>query len=180
MSSLAAKRAQLGEGFYQAYFQTSGVADAELSHDVRSTVRRFLYSASGDAPPVSEGRGLVIPEGRGILDIMAEPARLPDWLTEADIESYVETFAKTGFTGDPAGTRSIDLSWELMAPCQGARVSTPALYVAGERDVVVGFPGVRARIQHLSAFVPNLRRTILFLAAATGLSRSRQPRSIAR
>src|SRR4029077_20264177 len=36
--------------FYQLYFQTPGVAEAELERDVRATIARLLYSASGDAP----------------------------------------------------------------------------------------------------------------------------------
>src|ERR671925_1622253 len=36
--------------FYQLYFQAPGVAEAELERDVRATIRRLLYSASGDAP----------------------------------------------------------------------------------------------------------------------------------
>src|SRR5262245_22992009 len=36
--------------FYQLYFQTPGVAEAELERDVRLTIRRVLYSASGDRP----------------------------------------------------------------------------------------------------------------------------------
>jgi len=33
--------------FYQLYFQTLGVAEAELERDPRDTIRRILYSASG-------------------------------------------------------------------------------------------------------------------------------------
>ena len=36
--------------FYQLYFQTPGVAEAEFERDVRMTLRRLLYSVSGDAP----------------------------------------------------------------------------------------------------------------------------------
>ena len=35
--------------FYQLYFQSPGVAEAELESDVRGTVRSVLYSISGDA-----------------------------------------------------------------------------------------------------------------------------------
>src|SRR5438477_7300732 len=38
------------ELFYQLYFQTPGVAEAELEHDIRLTMRTYLYSLSGDAP----------------------------------------------------------------------------------------------------------------------------------
>ena len=48
-----------------------------------------------------------------------------------------------------------------MAPFAGARVTVPALYVAGERDLVVGFPGAADLIANLAKFVPALRRTAI-------------------
>jgi pimeloyl-ACP methyl ester carboxylesterase len=36
--------------FYHLYFQAPGVAEAELEHDVRRSIRSLLYSASGNAP----------------------------------------------------------------------------------------------------------------------------------
>jgi pimeloyl-ACP methyl ester carboxylesterase len=35
--------------FYHLYFQTPGVAEAELENDVRRSIRSLFYSASGDA-----------------------------------------------------------------------------------------------------------------------------------
>jgi pimeloyl-ACP methyl ester carboxylesterase len=40
-------------------------------------------------------------------------------------------------------------------------VTVPALYVAGDRDLVVRFPGMDQLIPNLSRFVPQLRRTIM-------------------
>ena len=36
--------------FYQLYFQTPGVAEAELGRNPRATIQRLLYSGSGDVP----------------------------------------------------------------------------------------------------------------------------------
>src|SRR5215831_15111945 len=44
----------LGDRFYQVYFQQPGVAERDLEADVRRTVRRFLYAASGDAPTLAK------------------------------------------------------------------------------------------------------------------------------
>src|SRR6516164_2429286 len=41
--------------FYQLYFQTPGVAEAEFEQDVRQTIRGMLYSISGDALPRDGG-----------------------------------------------------------------------------------------------------------------------------
>jgi len=43
----------------------------------------------------------------------------------------------------------------------GAKVGVPALYIAGDRDPVVAFPGMDQLIPNLSKFVPQLRETIM-------------------
>ena len=152
--------------FYQLYFQAPGVAEQELERDARATVRRLLYSGSGDVPRSSEtigGRGAVgmVPRRGGFLDRTVEPTALPAWLTEADIDFFAGEFARTGFRGGLNWYRNIDRSWELLAPFDGARVMVPALYVAGDRDLVVAFRGMDQLIPNLSMFVPNLRTTVM-------------------
>ena len=39
----------------------------------------------------------------------------------------------------------------------GAPVTVPALYVAGDRDMVVSFPGTEQLLANLKSFVPALR-----------------------
>ena len=152
--------------FYMLYFQPPGVAEAELERDPRRAVRRLLCSGSGDAPRWADnvaGREAVgmVPRSGGFLTRMIDPPELPAWLSEADIEFYAGVFAETGFRGGLNWYRNIDRNWELMAPFAGARVTVPALYVAGDRDLVVAFPGADKLIANLKTFVPDLRRTIM-------------------
>lgn len=152
--------------FYQLYFQTPGVAEAEFERDVRSTVRTILYSISGDAlrlvgSVVDRGAaGMVRREG-GFLAQMLNPEILPPWLFEADVDFYAGEFARTGFRGGLNWYRNIDRNWELFAPWTGAKVSAPALFIGGERDVVLDFPGVRQRVTRMRQFVPQLRGAII-------------------
>ena len=150
--------------FYQLYFQAPGVAEAELERDPRRTLRTVLYSGSGDVPrpPAGSGGhvGLVSRAG-GFLSRMIEPTALPGWLNEADVDFYAGEFAHSGFRGGLNWYRNIDRNWELLAPWTGARVTVPALYVAGDRDPVLGFRGMDQLIPSLSRFVPQLRRTIM-------------------
>jgi pimeloyl-ACP methyl ester carboxylesterase len=161
VSLLTAIRSLFGDGFYMAYFQQPGVADAEFSRDVATTMRRFLYAASGDAPVPDGPRQPVIPQGEGMLDILGSPAELPAWLSQTDLDYYVAEFERTGFTGGLNWYRTIDLSWELMAAWQGAPVTPPALYIAGDRDLVVNLPGMNQLIPNLRMFVPNLTKTVM-------------------
>ncbi|MBI4123738.1 MAG: alpha/beta hydrolase, partial [Betaproteobacteria bacterium] len=48
-----------------------------------------------------------------------------------------------------------------LAPYAGAQVKVPALYVAGEKDLVLAFPGMKELLPALPKFVPNLKRTLI-------------------
>jgi pimeloyl-ACP methyl ester carboxylesterase len=152
--------------FYQLYFQSPGVAEAEFERDVRRSIRSLLFSASGDAPR-RESAGTpgnvvgMVPRQGGFLSSLVDPVSLPSWLTGPDIDFYVNEFTRTGFRGGLNWYRNIDRSWELLAPFAGSRVSIPALYIAGDRDLVVGFPGMQQIIANLAHFVPQLRGTIM-------------------
>jgi epoxide hydrolase A/B len=150
--------------FYQLYFQAPGVAEAELERNVRTTMRSVAWAASGDRPHGDRsnpgGVGMV-PKAGGFLSGMVSPLTLPPWLTEADIDNYVEEFSRTGFRGGLNWYRNIDRNWELLAPHAGAVVTVPALYVAGDRDLVLAFRGMDQLIANLTTFVPQLRKTLI-------------------
>ncbi len=38
--------------------------------------------------------------------------------------------------------RNMDRNWELLAPVSGVQVTVPALYIAGDRDLVLAFRGM--------------------------------------
>jgi pimeloyl-ACP methyl ester carboxylesterase len=150
--------------FYQLYFQEPGVAEAELEQDVRRTMRDVLLRVSGDAAPDPGSDGFsMVPLRGGLRGRSAAYAELPlpAWLTEADIDAYAAEFARTGFRGGLNWYRNIDRNWELLRPFAGMKVSVPALYVAGERDLVLGFPGAAEMVANLKAAVPRLRETII-------------------
>ena len=152
--------------FYQLYFQEPGVAEAELERDPRITVRNMLYGASGEgaaairAAAASSGASPnlgMVPKGGGFLRGSEAPATLPAWLSEADIDFYAGEFKRSGFRGPLNYYRNIDRNWELTAAFAGVKVTVPALYVAGDRDMVVSFPGTAELLANLKQFVPALR-----------------------
>jgi pimeloyl-ACP methyl ester carboxylesterase len=145
--------------FYQLYFQEPGVAEAEFERDLRQTFVKLFAIAPPDRP-VGGPVGMV-PRGGGFLTPIPTPTALPAWLDEADIDFYVAEFERTGFRGGLNWYRNIDRNWELLAPFAGAKVIVPALYMAGERDLVVAFPGMDKVIANLSNDVPKLRGKIM-------------------
>jgi pimeloyl-ACP methyl ester carboxylesterase len=152
--------------FYQLYFQTPGAAETELETDVRISLRKILFSGSGDVPrrnpggAPSGGVGMV-PRAGGFLTRMPNPETLPPWLKDADLEFYAQQFQHSGFRGGLNWYRNIDRNWELMAPYAGASVTVPALYMAGDLDLVVSFPRMKEVIADLARDIPQLRGTIM-------------------
>jgi len=122
-----------GQFFYQLYFQEPGVAEAEFEKDIRTALRKFLYLGAGEA----DLSGMT---GKGpdddLLTSLPNPATLPKWLTEADLDFYTGEFTRSGMRGPLNYYRNHDLTWELTrgAPEQ---IRQPAMFVAGERDGVV-------------------------------------------
>ncbi|MET7933109.1 alpha/beta hydrolase [Streptomyces sp. NPDC005322] len=153
-----------GDGFYQVYFQQPGVADAELGQDPTSTFRRVLYGGSGDNPANDSPQPWVIPDGATFLDTAPEPERLPGWITEDDIAAFATDYARHGdraFTGGLNWYRNIARNNELLTAFQGRGIDVPALFVTGDRDMVLSLRGVDKAIKHLDTIVPRLYRSVL-------------------
>jgi pimeloyl-ACP methyl ester carboxylesterase len=152
--------------FYQTYFQTPGVAEAELEHDIRSTVRSQLYTLSGDFPVPQVVQSIpsvgMIPKRGGLLATRINPASLPPWISEAEANVYVEQFSKSGYRGGLSWYRNIDRNRELLSAFNGLKINVPALYAAGERDLVLAFQGMDSAIATLPRNVPLLERAVLF------------------
>ncbi|MGH7070497.1 MAG: alpha/beta fold hydrolase [Acetobacteraceae bacterium] len=144
--------------FYQLFLQTPE-AEAALGRDLRRTFRSLLHSLSGNRPRSAGGRGfaggMVPRKGPSLTD----PAAMPAWITESDIDVYVKEYARSGFRGPLAWWRNIDRGWELLAPLAGAAVTVPALYIAGDRDFVAA--AFSQAISKQSAMVPKLRPAIM-------------------
>ncbi|WP_067823182.1 alpha/beta fold hydrolase [Actinomadura kijaniata] len=147
-------RELFGDGFYMVHFQQPDVPEAELGRAPEATFRGMLYAASGDAP----GFLPVVPEGGGFLDVCPQPEELPAWLTEEDIATYAAEYADSGFAGPVNWYRNLDRNWDLTAAWHRAPVTPPALFVAGDRDVVAA--GARDVIDRMRDFVPDLRDTV--------------------
>jgi pimeloyl-ACP methyl ester carboxylesterase len=139
------------EMFYQLYFQPEGVAEKEFERDVRGMIRHVLTG------PI----GLMVPRQGNWLGSRSSPSSLPNWISEKDIDFYAGEFERTGFRGALNWYRNVDQNWERMAPWSGAKVTVPALYMAGDRDAVVKVPGMDQYIANLKHTVPKLQNTIM-------------------
>ncbi|GIW13289.1 MAG: epoxide hydrolase [Tepidiforma sp.] len=146
-------REAAGPGYihYIDYFQQPGLAESEFEADVRAALAGFYWSISGDAP--REERFRPIPRGGRFIDAFAPPARLPAWLSPADLDVYVAAFSASGFRGGLNWYRNVNRNWERSADLAGAAVRQPALFITGTRDPARNPPA----IQRLRDVVPDLR-----------------------
>jgi pimeloyl-ACP methyl ester carboxylesterase len=103
----------------------------------------------------------MVPRDAGFLTLMREPPTLPPWLAQQDIDFYAAEFARTGFRGGLNWYRNIDRNWELLAPFAGARITVPALYIAGDRDLVIKARGMDQLVANLQQWIPQLQGKIM-------------------
>ena len=151
--------------FYQLYFQEPGLAEAEFGRDPRRTIRSMLFGASGDGAAAARAAAAA-----------GGPRRASEWCKR------VAASCKVRHAGDIARLDHRERSRFLWRRIQAHRlprrsqllsqprsqlgnqgltcrrqVTIPALYVAGDRDFVVSFPGTDQLLANLKNFVPNLR-----------------------
>ncbi len=123
-----------GQFFYQLYFQTPGVAEAEWESDVRVNLRKFYHLGSGDfdASIFIAPR----PESADLLSDIDDPGTLGAWCTETDLDFYTGEFERSGFRGPLNYYRNHNLTWELT---EGApdKINQPAMFAAGSKDGVI-------------------------------------------
>jgi pimeloyl-ACP methyl ester carboxylesterase len=160
--------------FYQLYFQKPGVAEAEFEADIRTALRKIYYSGSGDAPK-GMFRADKTPKER-MLDDIASPAVLPDWITEADLDYYTAQFEKSGFRGPLNRYRNQDRDWKNLTMLNGARITRPACFIAGGRDAVLRFvPGVDL-VENMKRWVDDLRTCEIIEEAGHWIQQERADR----
>ncbi|MEY2418168.1 MAG: hypothetical protein QOG90_848 [Actinomycetota bacterium] len=128
--------------FYILYFQDVGPADEEMARDPRDTMTRLLCGVKLD-PNADVGSMMANApkkaDVKGFVDSMPPaPDTLPDWITQAELDHYVEEFTRTGFTGGINWYRNFHRNWELTPQLADAKVEVPAYFIAGKQDPVIG------------------------------------------
>jgi pimeloyl-ACP methyl ester carboxylesterase len=172
-------RANAGDReYYRLYFQEPGVAEADLEADVDRSVRGFIYSISGDI--VSDGIHPTgwdghFPAGQGLAEQLVVPKTLPAWLTEDDVAFYASELSVNGFRGGLNWYRNINAMPGLLSPFAGATIDQPALYLAGEYDMIAG--NTPEAIAALPEAVPGLRGVQILPGAGHWLQQER-PREV--
>jgi pimeloyl-ACP methyl ester carboxylesterase len=123
--------------FYILYFQEPGPADAELSRDPATTMRRLM----GSLTTTDEAAALRMtqPGPEGFIDRIPEPGGLPDWISQEEFDHYVNEFTLSGFTAPLNWYRCFDRNWELTATTPAATIAVPSLFIGGTADPTLAY-----------------------------------------
>jgi pimeloyl-ACP methyl ester carboxylesterase len=73
----------------------------------------------------------------------------------------VAEYRRTGFRGGLNWYRNIDRNWELTAPWQTAKITQPALFIAGTRDPVIAGKRGEIAIEAMTKIVPDVKKVLL-------------------
>ena len=149
--------------FYILYFQQVGPPERELEADVRKTMHQIMWGASGE---MYKGVPTEFPpmEGTGFLDMFSGiPDRLPDWLTQADLDYYVEQFTNSGFFGPVSWYRNLDANYEVLKDIPADTVTMPSFFIGGEKDGVIA--GRPEYVDAMNGLLPNYRGKVIIPGA---------------
>lgn len=145
-----------GKIFYQQMFRSPG-SEQIFEADVRGSILNALYSASGEPPPEQQWKFAMDP--KDLANLMPPAARKPSFVTEADVDFFVGEFKRTGFAGGLNYYRNVDHNWASTPFLDGAKLRQPTLFIAGDRDGVLGFWG--EEVDTLEQHVPNLVKKVI-------------------
>ncbi|MCX7620994.1 MAG: alpha/beta hydrolase [Acidimicrobiales bacterium] len=123
-----------GENHYILYFQEPGVADAALSANTAALFDRMMRRGV-DPQLLREAASNASDFVAAIVDA---PVLGEELLTRAELDVFVTTFLRTGFTGGLNWYRNFDRNWELTPQLDGARIDgLPCLMITAEWDPVL-------------------------------------------
>jgi pimeloyl-ACP methyl ester carboxylesterase len=139
--------------FYIRYFQEIGRPEHELDRDFKRSLKTLYWAASGDAPL---GQWQVPKRGdAGMLDGQTPPAGDLTWLSDAEVEACVATFAGAGFGPPLNWFRNLLRNWQETERFAGEMVRQPAGFMVGEKDVALLM--LRDAVEAIADNVPDLR-----------------------
>jgi pimeloyl-ACP methyl ester carboxylesterase len=160
VSAVEGMRRALGDNFYYIlYFQEPGVAEKEFDADPHGILSRLYLSPDSprDPPTITDPKRAA----GGMIGRYGKPKGLPSWLSQADLDYYVNEFKNAGFRGGINYYRNFHRNWETTPQLTGVKVTQPVTFIAGDKDVVIRGATAEALTTSLSRNVTDLRGVTL-------------------
>ena len=161
-----------GRSDYYYFYFLEQAAEDEFSRDPRFTIARIYYIGAGGTPR-EDKLSLYVDRQKGFLGASRAPVPPMAWLSEADRDLFGAAYAQSGFRGGLNWYRNLDRNWELTAPFDGAKITQPALFIAGAQDAIITGSLGRYALDELETVVPNLEGKLLIEGAGHWVQQER-------
>jgi pimeloyl-ACP methyl ester carboxylesterase len=165
-------KATMGDNFfYILYFQEPGVAEKEFDADPRGILSRLYLSPDSprEKPEVTDPKRAA----GGWIPRLGAPKGLPSWLTQEDLDYYVNEYTEAGFRGGINYYRNFHRNWETTPQLADAKIDKPVLFIAGEKDTVIRGATAEALWASMKPAVPGLREVKLYPGAGHWIQQER-------
>jgi pimeloyl-ACP methyl ester carboxylesterase len=127
------------EKMYIVWFQKPGVADPVLAANVRGVFEKLMRG--GVSPDEATARAAAMGFEPGDMNPFRRIAELPAFgapiLRDDELDVYVKTFERTGFTGGVNWYRNMDRNWETAPGVGATKIEVPCLMITAEWDPVL-------------------------------------------
>jgi pimeloyl-ACP methyl ester carboxylesterase len=146
-----------GDDMYIVHFQKPGVADAQLARDVGKTFRFFMRRS--DITPEEFSKRPAAEKSLALAKALETPEA--HWngkplLSDEDMDVFVRTYERTGFTGGINWYRNFTRNWETTAHVE-QKVTCPSLMIMAARDVVLP----PSMCDGMEKYVPDLEKYLV-------------------
>ncbi|MCZ6616552.1 MAG: alpha/beta hydrolase [Gammaproteobacteria bacterium] len=160
-SPMDAMTARVGDNFFYILYhnEPGGVADAEYDGNPRGLLSRLYLSPDSprEAPEVTDPKR----SAGGWIPRLGAPKGLPGWLTPEDLDYYVTQFESSGFRGGVNYYRNFQRNWEITEHLADAKIEVPTLFIAGQKDVVIGGATAPMLTKMMEQTVTDLRDVVI-------------------
>jgi pimeloyl-ACP methyl ester carboxylesterase len=152
------KKWSQGKFSFPLYFEKRGAVEAEFEENPKEFFRKFFYGLSGNAPTgLIDTLFLKKPENAKLLDGIPEPAELPEWITDQDIDYYANTYSKKGISYALNFYRTTHLDYPRLKEAYQNKINKPVLFIAGASEAAIKFGSV----EPMKHSLPKLDQIVL-------------------
>jgi pimeloyl-ACP methyl ester carboxylesterase len=144
-------------------------------------VHGLMFPPTGDKEH-DNTRTLDATAAPGLWQRMPRPKSLPKWLTQEDLEYYVQEFERAGFHGGLCWYRALDRNFQLMNDALrhgDDRIRQPSLFLTGEDDGVVKLYGGKNKVvERLKSNLLGLTREPIFMKGCGHWIQQEEPKEV--
>ncbi len=162
-SPMERMRQAAGDNFHYIVYhnEPGGVAEAEYDANPRGLISHVYLGIAANSETLPPKVTDPLRSAGGWIDRLGAPIRLPEWLTENDLNYIVSQFEKAGFRGGVNYYRNFHRNWEITEHLADVKITIPTLFIAGEEDFVIGGATKEQLTASMSGVVEGLRDVVL-------------------